>query len=273
MKKLLAYLFIVCIVGLNLSAEELVVPLGQGGQTLKLLKVSAGKFFMGSPATEMYRRANETRHEVALTADYWLGVTEVTQGQWQAVMGTNPSKHQGDLKLPVENVSWNDAMKFCATLTDAARKAGLITAKQSFTLPTEAQWEYACRAGTTTPVSNGNVLDSTMANFDGNHPYGKSVQVPRYVNATLPVGSFAANAWGFFDMHGNVIEWCNDWYQEDLGGVAATNPAGPKDGSYKLYRGGHYRDMGACCRSAFRYFNLPDFSYAYLGFRVALVNE
>ncbi|MBP5638327.1 MAG: formylglycine-generating enzyme family protein [Victivallales bacterium] len=273
MKKLFAYLLLAVCVCVDVMSEELMVNLGQGGQVLKLLKVKAGKFTMGSPETELYRRKNEKRHEVTLTADYWLGATEVTQGQWQAVMGTNPSKHQGDDKLPVENVSWDDAVKFCEVLTDTARKAGAISGKQKFALPTEAQWEYACRAGAATTFSNGDVLDGTMANFDGNHTYGKSVQVPRYLNATAPVGSYPANAWGFYDMHGNVIEWCSDWYQEDLGSTAVSNPKGPAEGSYKVYRGGHFRDVGAFCRSSFRYFNLPNFAYAYLGFRVALVAE
>lgn len=263
-----------CLVFVQASyGEERSVKVGQSGVPMVFVKVSPGTFKMGSPAGEAYRRANESQHDVVLSKGYWLGKMEVTQAQWVALMGNNPSKNQGNVQLPVENVSWDDAMKFCQALTAQERQAGRLPEGLEFTLPTEAQWEYACRAGSTSAFSFGGTLDGTQANFDGNHPYGKSDRSPKFLNSTAAVGSYPANAWGFHDMHGNVMEWCRDWYQADLGTVKATDPTGAATGMYRVYRGGNYRDIGAFCRSAFRYFNLPHFKYGYLGFRVALVER
>lgn len=248
------------------------ISLGNG-VSIKLIELRPGTFAMGSPAGERQRKTNETRHDVTLTKPFFLGQTEITQGQWQAVMGTHPAKNSGSDQLPVDNVSWNDAQQFCVTLTEQARKANVIPATMRFALPTEAQWEYACRAGSSTPFAHGHSLDASQANFDGNHPYGTTPTTVRFINATTPVAHYRPNAWGFYDMHGNVMEWCRDWYQPDLGGAPATDPVGPATGTYKVYKGGNYRDIAAFCRSAFRYFNLPHFKYAYLGFRVALVQD
>lgn len=254
------------------AGSALTIDLGNG-ITLPMVKIAAGSFTMGSPVSESFSRDNEVPHTVTLTQDYYMGATEVTQDQWFIVMGTMPSKQQGNGKLPVECVSWDDAMAFCAKLTEMERSANRLGRDEVYTLPTEAQWEYACRAGSQTPFAFGNVLDGTMANIDGNHPYGETHNETRYLNATTLVGSYAPNAWGLYDMHGNVMEWCLDCYVADLGKQAATDPFNDKSetSQYRVYRGGNYRDIAGGCRSAQRYFNLPHFKYNYLGFRVARV--
>ncbi len=161
-----------------------------------------GTFLMGSPPSEPQRWDDEQQHRVTLSKGFWLGVTPVTQAQWQAVMGSNPSHFQGDDR-PVEEVSWDDCQEFCKRL---AERDG-----QRYRLPTEAEWEYACRAGTTTPFHFGATLSTEQANYDGNYTYGEGKK-GKYREETTPVGSFPANAWGLHDMHGNVWEWCQDWY-------------------------------------------------------------
>ena len=271
---LLAAVTLLAVSAADAQPRSVDIPLGNGTVALTLIELKPGTFTMGSPKEEAHRRTNETQHAVTLSKPFWLGRTEVTQAQWQAVTGKpSPAKNQGNEQLPVDNVSWDEATQFCQTLTEQARKAGHIPANARFTLPTEAQWEYACRAGTTTPFAFGASLEAKQANFDGNHPYGTIPAAPRFLNATAPVASYQPNAWGFHDMHGNVLEWCADRYQADLGAAPVTDPAGPADSPYRVYRGGNYRDIAAFCRSAFRYFNLPHFKYAYLGFRVALVAD
>ena len=179
-----------------------------------------GKFMMGSPADEPNRSNNESQHEVTLTRGFWMLETQVTQQMWESVMGANPSRFKG-AKLPVEQVSWNDCQEFITKLNAELKSGGHKSPVSNgeltpaalegykFSLPTEAQWEYACRAGTTTAYSFGNSLSAEQANFRGN------------VGQTKDVGSYPANAWGLKDMHGNVWEWCQDWYQ-------STNKFSPK---------------------------------------------
>ena len=187
--------------------------------------------------------------------------TQVTQKQWEAMMGYNPSNLDGDNQfnrddLPVELVSWDDCQKFCNKCTELGLPVQL---------PTEAQWEYACRAGSTTAFFWGNVLNGDKANCDGNYPYGTKTE-GEYVEMTTPVGYYEANAWGLYDMHGNVAEWCQDWYGDYPSG-SVTDPTGPLSGSFRVYRGGSWCHTAAHCRSAYRLRDEPSFRRNVLGFR------
>ena len=231
---------------------------------MEFANIPAGKFLMGSPATEKERSPNETQHEVTLTQGFRMGVHEVTQAQYEQVMGKNPSHFKG-ATLPVETVSYDDALAFCQKLSDLpAEKA----AGRKYRLPTEAEWEYCCRAGTSTPFHFGNELNGTQANCDGNNPYGTTKKGP-YLEKTSPVGSYPANAWGLYDMHGNVWEWCQDWYG-DYPKQSVTDPRGPEVGSFCVNRGGSWIYEAALCRSAYRYWNDPSLRGSWLGFRLAL---
>ena len=218
----------------------------------------AGKFMMGSPGSESSRYDDEgPRHEVTLTKGFWMLETEVTQAMWKSVTGDNPSHFKGD-NLPVENVSWDDCQKFCRKLSS---KIGL-----EISLPTEAQWEYACRAGTITPFSFGSTLNGDNANCDGNYPYGTSTN-GQYLQKTAPVKSYAPNAWGLYDMHGNVWEWCQDW-KDDYPSGSVTDPTGPNSGSSRVLRGGCWVSLALSCRSVSRSRLLPDGRNDVVGFRV-----
>jgi formylglycine-generating enzyme required for sulfatase activity len=231
---------------------------------IKLMRIPKGKFMMGSPKTEEGREEIETQHEVTISMNFYMGSTEVTQAQWQKVMRKNPSFFKGD-ELPVERVSWDEAIEFCKRLSEMPeeKKAG-----HKYRLPTEAEWEYACRAGTTTPLHFGSQLNGRQANCDGTKPYGTETKGP-YLENTTPVGKYAANAWGLYDMHGNVWEWCSDWY----GGYppeSVTDPRGPATGSVHINRGGCWGLGAVCCRSADRNGSDPSTRNISLGFRVAL---
>jgi formylglycine-generating enzyme required for sulfatase activity len=211
---------------------------------------------MGSPTSEDGRYDEETQHRVTLTKGFWMMETQVTQKQWKAVMGSNPSYFKGD-DLPVENVSWNDSQEFCTKCT----KLGLPVQ-----LPTEAQWEYACRAGSTTAYFWGNALNGDKANCDGRYPCGTTTK-GKYLQKTTPVGSYQSNAWGLYDMHGNVWEWCQDWFGDYPCG-SVTDPTGSSNVSCRVYRGGGWGDGARRCRSAGRSGHVPDFRGGNLGFRV-----
>ena len=235
------------------------------GVPLKMIRVKAGRFQMGSPQDELGRSENETRHWVTLTRDYWLGETEVTQGQWKAVMGDNPSCFKKGDSYPVEEVSWEKTMDFCEKLNERYR--GKLPPGYEFSLPTEAQWEYACRAGTTTALNSGKDITSELemcsnldevAWYDGNSG-----------GTTHPVAQKRRNAWGFYDMHGNVLEWCRDWYGSY--GGDAIDPHGPSSGSRRVDRGGSWTYRARYCRSAYRFNFSPSFRNFCLGFRLALV--
>ena len=193
--------------------------------------------------------------QVTLTKPYWLGATEVTQGQWEAIMGNNPSNFKGG-NLPVEGVSYEDAMEFCQKLTERERAADRLPEGYAYTLPTEAQWEYACRAGTTGDYASN--LDA-MGWHNGNS--GKK---------THEVGGKQANAWGLYDMHGNVWEWCVDRYAKKLPGGSVSDSKGPDSDSHRAFRGGGWWSDAAYCRAAFRGGLSPGIRSAYLGFRLAL---
>jgi len=224
----------------------------------------AGTFLMGSPPTETERRDDETQHQVSLTRGFWMLETQVTQAMWEGVMGNNPYNFKG-AKRPVENVSWNDCQEYIQKLNTIS----VAPTSYRFSLPTEAQWEYACRAGTTTPFNFGSVLNGDKANCNGNDPYGTSTE-GQYWGKTSEVGSYPANAWGLFDMHGNVWEWCSDWYG-NYPSDSATDPVGPSSGSDRVLRGGSWYYNAGDCRSALRgSFDPSDRSYVN-GVRLSLV--
>jgi formylglycine-generating enzyme required for sulfatase activity len=231
-------------------------PITVTSVSMEMLWVKPGTFEMGSPSSEKDREDDETLHTVTLTEGYWLGKYEVTQSQWEKVMGSNPSEYKG-ADRPVEKVSWTDVTSFCAKLTASEQAAGRLPAGMSYQLPTEAQWEYACRAGTKTTFSFGDELTAKDANFDEN------------VDETTDVGKYPANAWGFHDMHGNVFEWCADRYGNYPTG-AARDPVGPADGSYRVVRGGSWSGTAGNARSANRLRIGPAFSNSTLGFRLSL---
>lgn len=230
--------------------------------------IGPGTFMMGSPLFEYKRRGDELPHTVTISRGFWMGKYEITQEEYQALMGANPSVFTGDLKRPVEYVTWNDATNYCGKLTVQERAAGRLPTGYVYRLPTEAEWEYACRVGTTTATAFGYRLSSTQANFDGNYPYDYGAEGP-YLGTTTKVGSYAPNAWGLYDMHGNVWEWCWDWYGSYPGG-SVTDPKGPNTGSYHVYRGGSWFNYGESCRSAFRSGSWPDYGNSDVGFRVVL---
>ncbi len=232
--------------------------------------VPAGTFTMGSPEAEPGRNPDEgplTR--VALSQAFWIGQCEVTQGEYLGLMGTNPAVFLGDLNRPVENVSWQEATNYCFRLTARERAAGNLPRGFEYSLPTEAQWEYACRAGTTTATALGGALSSTQANFDGRFPFNGADPGP-YLERTAKAGSYVPNGWGLFDLHGNVNEWCRDWYAEQLPGANATDPQGPPEGIVRVVRGGCWDMRGNICRSACRLNGRPADRGEYLGFRVVL---
>ena len=232
---------------------------------LDMLWCKPGTFLMGSPEGEEGRADDETQHNVTLTQGFYLGKHEMTQEQWEKVMGVNSSDSKG-ATLPVETVSWDDAIKFCEKLTQMEKTAGRLPEGWVYTLPTEAQWEYACRAGTTTATAFGDTLSSKQANFNGGYPYGGASKGPN-LGRTTDVGSYPANAWGFHDMHGNVYEWCSDWYGDYPDG-SASDPVGPSAGSLRVLRGGGWLHDGLSCRSAYRLGFRPGYRGSNLGFRV-----
>jgi formylglycine-generating enzyme required for sulfatase activity len=242
--------------------------------------IPRGSFMMGSPSSETDRGDDETPHEVKITKDFHLGVHEVTQGQYEKLMGVNPSfftptgpgkakvKVKDTSKCPVECVTWRDAALFCKKLSALAEEKA---AKRTYRLPTEAEWEYACRAGTTTPLHYGDNVDSYAANFNGLSPYGVGRGGP-FHRRPVDVGSYAANKFGLFDTHANVMEWCQDWYAADYDAKSpAEDPAGPAEGKEKVTRGGSWSNSGKACRSAVRTKLAPDQSHYGLGFRVVMM--
>ncbi|WP_295393649.1 formylglycine-generating enzyme family protein [uncultured Thiodictyon sp.] len=219
-----------------------------------------GRFLMGSPADEHERRDNERQHEVILTRGFWLAETACTQALWQALMGENPSQFKGE-RRPVESVSWDGVQRFIERLNGAV--PGLAAR-----LPTEAQWEYACRAGTTTPFSFGEDIDPGQANYDGNYPY-RGDQKGLYREQTVDVASLPPNPWGFYEMHGNVWEWCQDWYGE-YPADPLTDPRGPATGVSRVLRGGGWFRDGRSLRCATRGHFDPGSRRQNSGFRLVL---
>lgn len=233
---------------------------------MEFVRIPPGSFTMGSPPHEPFRQGDEVPHVVFLTRPFFMQITEVTQAQWKAVMGDNPSffKDCGD-SCPVERVSWGDAKRFIDALN--RRKEG------RYRLPTEAEWEYSCRAGTSGMFSWGNEVDCHMGMFNNNSRRGALACIPLVVSRGLkpdspaPVASYPPNPWGLYDMHGNVWEWCEDWYGPYKEGEI-TDPRGPEEGSVKVRRGGSWFKYGTFCRSANRNFAHPSSRYSTTGFRV-----
>jgi formylglycine-generating enzyme required for sulfatase activity len=228
-----------------------------------------GTFLMGSPVTEEDRQANETQHSVTLTHGFYIGKDLVTQADFLSVMGYNPSYFNGprltndygtDLSRPVENVTWYAAQSYCSQLTLNEQNAGRLPLNWAYRLPTEAEWEYACRAGTTTRFSYGD--DPTYSSLTSYAWYSGNSS-----NMTHDVALKLANPWGMHDVHGDVYEWCQDW----LGSYptnAVIDPQGPQTGSLNVFRGGSWAYGGAACRSAGRYGESPTSTDTFLGFRV-----
>jgi formylglycine-generating enzyme required for sulfatase activity len=243
-----------------------------------MVRIQGGTFTMGSPANEVDRDDDEIQRQVTVSS-FYMGKYEVTQKEYQEIMGTNPSIFKGD-NLPVENIRWYEAIEYC---NKRSQKEGLTPAysisgtgdnrtvtwnknANGYRLPTEAEWEYACRAGTTTPFNTGNNITTRNANYDGNNPYNNNAK-GEYRQKTTPVGSFAPNAWGLYDMHGNVWEWCWDWYGAYSSG-AQTDPVGASSESGRVYRGGSWGSYADLVRSAYRSSNAPSYRYDSLGFRL-----
>jgi formylglycine-generating enzyme required for sulfatase activity len=237
---------------------------------MRLAFLPPGSFWMGSPESEPDCYGNEwPLHAIGITRPFYIGIYPVTQYEFEAVVGSNPSFFHagrgGGLYHPVEQVSWTDAAKFCARLSalPAEKEVGRL-----YRLPTEAEWEYACRAGTQTPFAFGASLASAEANFNGLYPYGTAPRGP-YLRQTSRVGSYSANAFGLFDMHGQVWEWCADFYDDDYYQVSPTyDPPGPVAGIRRSVRGGAWSYAARGCRSAVRYGYGPGVRNSRFGFRV-----
>ena len=237
--------------------------------SLDMIWIEPGTFMMGSPDDELGRDSEkETLHEVTLTTGYWVGKYEVTQSQYEAVMGTNPSRNYGvGDDYPVYYVSWNDAMDFCDKLTETEKAAGRLPGGYEYTLPTEAQWEYACRAGTTTALNNGKNLSDMdeCPEMDEVGWYGYNSD-----RTSHPTGEKKPNDWDLYDMHGNVQEWCLDWGEDEYPTSPVVDPTGPEIGYYRVLRGGSRSNRAYACRSAYRTYFGSDYTANNVGFRIVL---
>jgi formylglycine-generating enzyme required for sulfatase activity len=243
------------------------------GVALEMVEIPGGTFMMGSPADEAISSDSEgPQHQVSVPT-FYMGKYEVTQAQWRAVASlpkvksdliTNPSAFKGD-DLPVEQVSWDDAVEFCERLTRA-------TGRQ-YRLPSEAEWEYACRAGTTTPFGFGSTITAELVNYDGQNPYAQASQ-GMYRDKTTPIGYMGvANAFGLFDMHGNVWEWCLDAWHNNYNNAPTDGSAWEKEGdpSKRVMRGGSWDSFAVISRSAYRSWYGPAIRFNTFGFRVVAV--
>ncbi|MDR1126554.1 MAG: formylglycine-generating enzyme family protein [Treponema sp.] len=250
------------IVALTLIA---LVAYGQDTMPANMVRIAGGTFTMGSPSSEVGRRDNETQHSVTISKSFYIGKYEVTQGEWVEVMGSNPSSFKGD-NLPVERVSWYDAIEYCNKRSEKERRTPAYTIDKTrrdenntsgnddekwvvtwnrnangYRLPTEAEWELACRAGTSTPFYTGDNITTNHANYDGRYPANNNAKGV-YRGKTWAVGSGAPNPWGLYDMSGNLYEWCWDWYGS-YGDGTQTDPAGAVRGSRRVLRDGSWYDV------------------------------
>ena len=239
-------------------AEHLGLPVKTTNSIgMKLILIPPGQLTMGSPLGEEWHRKDEVQHEVTLSQAFYMGTAEVTQGEWKSLMPKNPSFFVDDA-LPVDTVNWLEAVAFCQKLSEKEHA--------KYRLPTEAEWEHACRAGTTTPFFTGQTINTDQANYDGNYSYAGG---PKGVfrETTTTAGTFAANPWGVYDMHGNVWEWCADWYSP-YPSHAVKDPTGPAQGAARIVRGGCWINFPAVCRSANRGKTVPAIWNFNFGFRV-----
>ncbi|MBE9218608.1 bifunctional serine/threonine-protein kinase/formylglycine-generating enzyme family protein [Dolichospermum flos-aquae] len=247
----------------NHAARYFVEDLGNGVM-LEMVEIPSGTFYMGSPENEAGRTNSEgPRHQVAVKS-FFIAKYPLTQAQYQSIIGNNPAHFKGDNR-PVERVSWDDAVAFCQKLSENTGK--------NYKLPSETQWEYACRAGTTTPFYFGQSITPNLVNYDGNYSYA-AAQKGEYRQQTTDVGTFPPNAFGLYDMHGNVWEWCEDDWEENyinapINGDALINPVG----EYKVLRGGAWLYFAGCCRCSMRNQGLYNARHHYYGFRVLLSSE
>ncbi len=258
---------------LALSASPLTVP-------SNYVWIPPGTFLMGSPETEEGRvnlEGPQTR--VTLTRGFYMGKYLVTQREYEALMRTNPSYFQGDLSRPVEACGWYNASNYCFRLTMQEQTAGRIPATWRYRLPTEAEWEYACRAGTTTRFSYGDDPGYTQLtnyawydenSYGTNQPAGSFYYVQGRYYTTQPVGLKLPNPWGLYDMHGSLNEWCSDWFTNFYPGGAVVDPNGPATGTDRVQRSGSWLDDPYSLRSAYRYATEPDNVSGLYGFRVVL---
>ena len=244
------------------QAQFISEDLGSGA-ILDMVAIPGGSFMMGSPNTEARRKDFEGPQRTVNISPFFMGRYKVTQAQYQAVMGNNPSNSKG-AKRPVEHVSWDAAVEFCQKLSQKTGK--------TYRLPAEAEWEYACRAGTTTPFYFGETITPDLVNYEGNYPYGAA---PKGLNReqTTDVGSFPPNSFGLYDMHGNVEEWCSDKWNGNYSGAPTDGSSwetGEEDN--RVLRGGSWFSLAGGCRSAFRSSSSVGYTYWFVGFCVALVS-
>ena len=219
-------------------------------------------FLMGSPAGEKEREGSEAQHQARLSKGFFMGTCPVTQAHWKKVMGENPSRFRGE-NLPVEQISWHECAAFCKKMSEMDGKL--------YRLPSESEWEHACRAGTITPFHFGETILADQGNFDAKYPYGDGKK-GTCRQQTTPVDEFAPNAWGLFDVHGNVWEWCSDWY-----GIYPTEDSvdchGPTNGAERVIRGGAWNQIPKRCRSAYRECSDPNKRRKDVGFRVCFSED
>lgn len=253
----------------DIKTETIMLP---GDVPLEMIWIPSGTFMMGAHDEELACDHDESpQHKVTITSGFWIGKYELTKKQWVAIMESTPWSGKGqvskDDNSPAVFVSWTDVRLFINKLNRLFEDKTSQKDKE-FRLPTEAEWEYACRAGTTTPFHTGGLISTTQANYDGRGTYG-SGQKGVYRRKTSPVGSFGPNRWGLYDMHGNVFEWCQNFYSLYPDG-SVTDPAGPLTGEERVLRGGDWNNPPANCRSGHRYKKLPYSRNTGVGFRVVL---
>jgi formylglycine-generating enzyme required for sulfatase activity len=235
-------------------------PVWRVAEDIELIQVPSGTFLMGSSLDEAGRFNDEGPQRWVTVPEFWMGKYPITQAHYEAVIGENPSRFKGPNR-PVESVNWHEAVEFCQRLFEMTGRM--------YRLPSEAEWEYACRAGTTTPFYFGETISTDLANYDGNYTYGNGSKGV-YREETTVVGSFPPNQFGLHDMHGNVWVWCQDNWHSNYEGARTDGSAWDEGGDPRLrvLRGGSWYDDPDLCRSAGRFRVAPDYADFFVGFRV-----